>query len=329
MGCCSVRYIESNTLVKQQFDHCYKSASKRIQLDTAKFPLKRSVVSRSPMNNFTCNDLSTTTTEWSCHQTGSSTNSSAASTLKTFDKNPIREQSSKSSMTSRVSISVPQVNVNTSDKLSMDESSSCSRPSRSRTFSGSSSCSFAYVPVSMTTILDNLYIGSWEDAINEVELKANGITHILSLIGNRSPVDFVQHEIVPMHDGGRTNLKKVLTKIYKFVSVGLQDANSVLVHCQSGQNRSATVVIALLMMYKKKNLYRAHKKVKSLRPIVQINQRYAKQLLALEKEIFGKNSLPHEWMERGGIDIVTGDITYKYEHINSEQLRTMLDFDEF
>jgi len=62
------------------------------------------------------------------------------------------------------------------------------------------------------------------------------------------------------------------------------------------------------MINQKKTLYLAYEKVKSIRPIVQINEKYAKQLLALEEEIFGENSLPREWMERGEIDPVTTEL---------------------
>jgi len=171
----------------------------------------------------------------------------------------------------------------------------------------------------MTTILPHIYLGSYDDAINETQLQANGITHIVSLIGNKSHVDYVQHENCPMNDRGKTDLKRVLKKVSEFIKVDQNEAKRVLVHCQSGQNRSAVVVIALMMMNQNNTLYGAYKKVKSLRPIIQINERYAKQLLALEKEIFGKNSLPYEWMERGEIDATTGEVTYKYENIYLEQ----------
>lgn len=177
----------------------------------------------------------------------------------------------------------------------------------------------------MTKILPHLYLGTYEDAINETQLKTKKITHILSLIGKRSPVDFVQHKQIPMHDRGISNLKLVLKKASKFLEQGQQDGNNVLVHCQCGQNRSATVVTAVLMENTKKTLYRAHRIVKSLRPVVQINKGYAKQLLTLEKEIFGKNSLPFDWMERDEIDIATGDVKYKYENMNTPQHREMFD----
>jgi len=184
-----------------------------------------------------------------------------------------------------------------------------------------------YAPVPMSKILPHMYIGSFDNAMDELELKVRGITHTLSLIGKNWPLDFVEQEAISMHDLGRSNLKVVLQKITKFMEIGQQDENNILVHCESGQNRSATVVIAYLLIYHNETLYRAHKRLKRLRPVVQINEGYAKQLLALEKEIFGKNSLPSDWMERGEVNMLTGEVAYKYENMNSTEHLVMFDSD--
>jgi len=195
-------------------------------------------------------------------------------------------------------------------------------------FTGCTAHTITYAPVPMTKILPHLYIGSYENAMDEFELRSKGITHTLSLVGRNWHLDFVEQEAISMHDLGRTNLKEVLQKVSKFMEQGQQDKNKILVHCQSGQNRSATVIIAYLLTYHKETLYRAHKRLKRLRPLVQINQGYAKQLLALEKEIFGKNSLPSDWMERGAVNMETGEIKYKHENMNSAQHLAIFDSNE-
>jgi len=189
----------------------------------------------------------------------------------------------------------------------------------------SDSVIYTWEPVPMTKILPRLYIGSYDNAMDELELRAKGITHILSLFGKSWSVDFAQQENIPMHDLGRSDLKVVLAKASKFMELGQRDGCKILVHCQGGQNRSATVVIAYQMIYQNETLYRAHKRVKSLRPLVQVNVGYAKQLLALEKEIFGKNSLPCDWMERGEFNITTGEVEYRHENMNSVQHRVIFD----
>jgi len=177
----------------------------------------------------------------------------------------------------------------------------------------------SFKPIPMTQVLPHLYIGSYDDTINEKNLRTNGITHILSLIGRTSSAEWLKHKIKPMNDYGKTDLKSVLKEVEEFMEQGQKDGNSLLVHCQSGQNRSATVVIAYLMMNCQKTLFLSHKELKDLRPIVQINVKYAKQLLELEKELFGENSLPANWMERGTIDEENGEIRYKYENMTMTQ----------
>jgi len=192
----------------------------------------------------------------------------------------------------------------------------------------------SYVPIKMTKILPRLYLGSYDNANNGVEVWDNNITHVLSLIGAKQNFEVMRYLQVPMNDRGNTNLKEVLEKVSKFFEEGQQDGHNILVNCQCGQNRSATVVIALLMKNQKKNLsvlmkdqkknlYNIHKELKRKRPIVQINVNYAKQLIELEKEILGESSLPSDWMERETFDSATGEVTYKHENMNTEQHRSL------
>lgn len=185
-----------------------------------------------------------------------------------------------------------------------------------------------YVPIPMTKILPHLYVGTYENAINEVELKAKNITHILSLIGHRSHLGFVKHKHFPMCDHGKTDIKRVLLSVSEFIREGQEDGNNVLIHCQSGQNRSPSLILAHLMKNQNKTLWRLHRELKILRPIVHINASYAKQLLNLEKEIFHENSLPHNWMERDGFDQKSGTVTYNYEHMDTEHHIAMFQSDE-
>jgi len=196
-------------------------------------------------------------------------------------------------------------------------------PTTARTMWISSPSYSSYVPTPMTKVLPHLYLGSYDNATNEQELFEKNITHILSLIGPRNTLEIKHYKKVPMNDYGRTDLKEVLEKVTNFVEEGQQDGHNLLIHCQSGQNRSATVVIALQMIYQKKTLYEAHKELKRIRPIVHINVEYAKQLIALEKEILGKSSLPPNWMERRKLDTEAGVVTYMYENLSTIDHRSL------
>jgi len=180
----------------------------------------------------------------------------------------------------------------------------------------------SYRPYPMSQILPHLYIGGISDANNEHQLKEKRITHILSL-DSKSSANLENIEHFPMSDKGRTSLKEVLDKTWTFIEKGQKDGNTILIHCHLGQNRSAAVVIAFLMMkmmYKNNpyTLFRAHKEVKTARPLVMVNREYAKQLLALEKELHGVNSLPQNWMEQEPFNKATGELTFKYASLDSE-----------
>ena len=58
-----------------------------------------------------------------------------------------------------------------------------------------------------------------------------------------------------------------------------------------GKSRSATIVIMYLMIAKKLTLRAAYEHVKSKRPIITPNPSYVRELLEIEREMFGSNSI--------------------------------------
>jgi len=184
-----------------------------------------------------------------------------------------------------------------------------------------SSCTSSYFQLPMTQVLSNLYIGTYDDACNENELKRKGITHILSVFAHTSSIKGVEYKKYPMDDSGKTNLKAVLDEVSEFMEMGQKANNSLLVHCQSGQNRSPVVIISWLMTKRNKTLHDAHSKVKKLRPIVHINLHYARKLLELEQELSnGIHTLPMSWMERE-YDELAGEVFYKHDNLISSRKR--------
>jgi len=121
-----------------------------------------------------------------------------------------------------------------------------------------------------------------------------------------------------MSDYGRTDLQSLLKKVYPFFRRSQEEGNSLFVHCKLGQNRSATVVLAFLMMSKGQSLFEVYRKLKKLRPVIQINRNYAKMLLSLERELFKEQSLPDDWMEPTGDDRVSGEL-FKHENMTVEE----------
>jgi len=186
----------------------------------------------------------------------------------------------------------------------------------------SSTMTNSYSICPMTKVHSNLWIGNEYNSNDEDRLAREGITHVLSLVGHQSSVEKVVRKQKIMHDLGRSDIKYVLDEVYEFMELGQKDNNNLLVHCTLGENRSAVVVIAFLMKKYRINLYRAHRDLKKVRPIVQVNVVYAKQLLDLEQEYFGFNSLPPDWMEEE-YNEATNEFEFSHENMSADLPKLM------
>ncbi|XP_061389998.1 DC-STAMP domain-containing protein 2-like [Musca vetustissima] len=73
----------------------------------------------------------------------------------------------------------------------------------------------------------------------------------------------------------------VLDKAFNFIDKALNNGGCVLIHCNAGVSRSASVVIAYLMKYKNMDFEIAHGYVKTRRECIQPNAGFLKQLRSL------------------------------------------------
>jgi len=174
--------------------------------------------------------------------------------------------------------------------------------------------SFYMCQPTLTEITPQLFLGSFENAKNEKELLANGITHIITLIGPKHQIKGIKQKHCPMNDSGQSDLGRIMNTLSPFIEESQKIGNVLFVHCLLGQNRSATVVIAILMSHGK-TLCEAFKMVKIKRQLVQINERYAKQLARIESKLFGQISVPSNWMEIRSVDVETGKVVFCGENV--------------
>jgi len=203
-----------------------------------------------------------------------------------------------------------------SNSLKVDQLSVTQR-SVSWSFSkGVSGVSYKELPMT-EVISQKLYIGSEQNSLDEKELLSRGITHIISVTNHVHPIKGINHAHYPMDDRGKTELTDVLKELWPFMQKSQESGKKLFVHCKLGHNRSATLVLALLMKSKGLKLREAYKQLKVVRPVVQINQQYAKMLLKLENDLFGDTSLPNDWMEIRGFDSVRGEVIFKGELMGS------------
>ncbi|NWY57372.1 DUPD1 phosphatase, partial [Chionis minor] len=152
----------------------------------------------------------------------------------------------------------------------------------------------------------NLYIGDEKTALDRYSLQKAGFTHILNAAHGQRNVDTgpeyyhdmnVEYHGVEADDLPTFKLSQFFYSASKFIDNALQDEkNKVLVHCAMGRSRSATLVLAYLMIYKNMTVVDAIEQVSRHRCILP-NRGFLKQLreldiaLALQRRNT-KNSLP-------------------------------------
>lgn len=90
---------------------------------------------------------------------------------------------------------------------------------------------------------------------------------------------------IGIHDTPSEPLDKILPHIIPVLLIAIQDGKRILVHCQAGMSRSASVAIALLSKYDTLSYEEALQLVKSKRPICQPNEGFSKMLEAYCKTI--------------------------------------------
>merc|ERR1719378_1095506 len=121
--------------------------------------------------------------------------------------------------------------------------------------------------------------------------------------GNQHYVPDRKLMIAPMRDDGFSELEDIIEKSFSFMDEAVR-IGKLLVHCNLGQNRSPTLVIAWLMKRNEslnesiKSLYYAYAFVKEKRPEIHPIIGYIEQLREIEKEVYGYYSVPPDFLNR-------------------------------
>jgi protein-tyrosine phosphatase len=141
-----------------------------------------------------------------------------------------------------------------------------------------------------------LWLGSGTHAENLAEIQSRNITRILNVaddVPNFHSNCGVIYENLHVADFGQDRgISRVFSQAFSFLESAREQNQSVLVHCAAGANRSATIVIAWLMHSQSMSLLEAWASVKSVKKGVCPMNDNRKQLLAYEREIYGKSSFP-------------------------------------
>ncbi|XP_005188520.2 dual specificity protein phosphatase 19 [Musca domestica] len=128
---------------------------------------------------------------------------------------------------------------------------------------------------------NHLYFGS-QDSVTLENILEYKLTHILS-IGIECPLNDLPEGISNLFinclDLPETELTSgVWDQAFEFIQNAMAKDGCVLVHCNAGVSRSASVVIAYLMKYQHMDFDMAYRYVKSRRECIQPNAGFLKQL---------------------------------------------------
>ncbi|KAL0318969.1 UNVERIFIED_CONTAM: Dual specificity protein phosphatase PHS1 [Sesamum angustifolium] len=97
-------------------------------------------------------------------------------------------------------------------------------------------------------------------------------------------------------DNEETNISEIFQEAHDFINQVEQIGGKVLVHCFEGKSRSATLVLAYLMLRKNFTLLEAWNALKQAHRRAQPNDGFARILLELDQKLHGRVSM--EWQQR-------------------------------
>eukprot|EP01061_Rhynchopus_euleeides_P034139 TRINITY_DN57855_c0_g1_i1.p1 TRINITY_DN57855_c0_g1~~TRINITY_DN57855_c0_g1_i1.p1 ORF type:complete len:397 (+),score=66.20 TRINITY_DN57855_c0_g1_i1:157-1191(+) len=137
-----------------------------------------------------------------------------------------------------------------------------------------------------------ILLGARDDMHDVDQLRRLGVTHVMSIRGEHetsshcppAPLrqQFICYQVV-VNDTCDANIEAYFERAFAFIDKALDAKGKVLVQCQKGISRSATLVIAYLMQYHKWPFEKAFDFVKERRSIINPNLGF---VLTLEK--FGR-----------------------------------------
>lgn len=134
----------------------------------------------------------------------------------------------------------------------------------------------------MAKIVDGLYLSSQDPVTSEELLKTHTIRHILSL-GVEPFVKYegIEYDFVDFLDLPEFDISSAIKECLRVIDRCIGD--NVLVHCNAGVSRSATIVIAYLMAREGLTFEESYDKVKSARSCIKPNAGFVRQLRIMSR----------------------------------------------
>ncbi|EMP25788.1 Dual specificity protein phosphatase 10 [Chelonia mydas] len=141
----------------------------------------------------------------------------------------------------------------------------------------------------LSPILPFLFLGNERDAQDLERMLSLNVGHVLNVTTHlplyHAQSGHLRYKRLPATDNSRQDLRQYFEEAFEFIEEAHQRGKGVLIHCQAGVSRSATIVIAYLMKHTLMTMSDAYKYVKGKRPIISPNLNFMGQLLEFETDL--------------------------------------------
>lgn len=147
-------------------------------------------------------------------------------------------------------------------------------------------------------IVERLWLGSCEASHNHTFVESEAIALIVTVTPavecSQPLAGIVKYVRVDLLDDGSHSVRPFLPLVRREIDAALAANRSVLLHCVQGISRSPAVAMAYLMLSRDWSLRQALSVVRDARPSVQPRFQLFDELLTLERELIGHNSVRHD-----------------------------------
>lgn len=145
----------------------------------------------------------------------------------------------------------------------------------------------------ISEITSTLFVGSRPAKTDMDSLKTTGITHVVSCLAPELSdemsflADDFQHLFLPLRDSIDEDIFSLFSTVFDFADSAAKEQTraKLLIHCEAGVSRSATLAIALLMKAENRNFIDAYQQTRAGRPEVLPNIGFASHLQRLERDL--------------------------------------------
>lgn len=141
----------------------------------------------------------------------------------------------------------------------------------------------------VTEVEPSLFLGSMYDALDVALVGKLSVTHTVNATRARLPANGVDRLDVPIEDDPGEDIYKHFSRVCSFTNAALCAGGRVLVHCEQGVSRSATLVAAFLVQSASIPAKEAMVRLKERRPMVCPNLGFLQALLEWEAQVLSQS----------------------------------------